>query len=603
MIGRGFIIFTAAFLCVAFPFCILRAAAAEIPVAKPRVSTEPATAIQRNTGARPPIVRNNLPARSQGATTTLSAEEWGKIRALIHQLGAEEFKTREAAERTLTDMGDQILPQLRSAASYNPDPEIRECCERILFKKYWHISASLWDKLGDIRPLFENPKDNSRERNLMAQRLLNIDNDDALAFASRLLEADYSHELKISTYNLSQDLGRRGVKAFELVRQWKNPSNVYGFVSRYMDVQNDFELDKAILDYLSSQACSERYRGLLLYEFSCQKDQRKLMPVYLLAMDSEEKYVRDESVFMCARIIYCDFGYDRNAPPGDKKAIIQQIKTFWEENEDKSEQELIRHAATCDVNSVESRVAAIRKLAQTKDASVNEQLHKYVAEKEKGLGWTTASALYALGDKIGVQKCLDALKGSDDKEIYNAVVICAEIMKEDVLQGALVVAFKNQALSGYTRGVIFGHIDKSRRPDLLDTLRNILKDKTSDAGLRGDALEYIFEMNPQEGEQLARNVLDDKDDHWNVHCAAIVVLRTAGGKKHLDKVVPYLDSDNMLVRFNAVIAIYLLAGGDASIVRVGFENYRKNEQEYLAKAGQLAKKAMETGEDNAKPSP
>lgn len=55
-----------------------------------------------------------------------------KIRALIGQLGAEDFADREAAQHSLTAMGALARPYIEEAAKKNPDPEIKMRADNIL---------------------------------------------------------------------------------------------------------------------------------------------------------------------------------------------------------------------------------------------------------------------------------------------------------------------------------------------------------------------------------------------------------------------------------------------------------------------------------------
>lgn len=529
-----------------------------------------------------------------------TAEERARIEELIKQLGDEDFAKREAAEKALIDFGDKALLQVEKAKAESSDPEIRHRCDNASFMLKWHISYDLSQKLGNIRPLFDHPHEYNNERNLMERRVAEMEGDDALAFASRLLEATYSRELFAVDRDLFPYVARHGLKAFELVRQWKNPMKVYLFIRGHMDVQNDLELDKAILDYLSKLEYANRQRYMDLLG-SMQEDQKKLMPIYLLALDSNIQDVRDWAVYSVSGIMYCDFGYDPKSTVEAQRVAIGEMKKWWEENKNKPEQELIRHAAICDVNSTGKRIWAIRKLAQAKDASLNEQLHKYLDEKEMGLGWCTVNTLFVLGDNIGVEKCRAALKSGNEKEISGMLPCCPDILKDKSLQDQLVEAFKDSSLAASVRGDLFSPIEKNRRPELLSTLEGIVNDKMGDIGLRGNALSHIYEINAEEGEKLAVGVLDDKDDNWNVHCSAIGVMIKVGGKRHLGKVAPYLDSDNEILRYNALIAVYLLAAGDASICDVGFEEFAEKEQAYIAHAKELAKKAMENdgGDENS----
>lgn len=55
-----------------------------------------------------------------------------RVRQLIDQLGAEEFKAREAATRELQQIGKPALPALRRAAETTDDPEVRSRAQRVI---------------------------------------------------------------------------------------------------------------------------------------------------------------------------------------------------------------------------------------------------------------------------------------------------------------------------------------------------------------------------------------------------------------------------------------------------------------------------------------
>ncbi|AMV23294.1 hypothetical protein VT84_02720 [Gemmata sp. SH-PL17] len=55
-----------------------------------------------------------------------------KARALVRQLGSEDFDEREGAEQQLEDLGRLARAALTAGATTNPDPEIRSRCQRLL---------------------------------------------------------------------------------------------------------------------------------------------------------------------------------------------------------------------------------------------------------------------------------------------------------------------------------------------------------------------------------------------------------------------------------------------------------------------------------------
>src|SRR5579862_4310137 len=62
----------------------------------------------------------------------MSADEKKKAEALIKDLGADEFQTREAAEKGLAALGGNVLPLVKSTAANTSDAEIRTRCERVI---------------------------------------------------------------------------------------------------------------------------------------------------------------------------------------------------------------------------------------------------------------------------------------------------------------------------------------------------------------------------------------------------------------------------------------------------------------------------------------
>ncbi len=53
------------------------------------------------------------------------APDPAKVAELIHQLGADAYDARDAAERALIDIGRAALPAIQAAAQ-DPDPEVRQ---------------------------------------------------------------------------------------------------------------------------------------------------------------------------------------------------------------------------------------------------------------------------------------------------------------------------------------------------------------------------------------------------------------------------------------------------------------------------------------------
>ncbi len=64
----------------------------------------------------------------------IPAEELSKARALVHQLGSEQFLEREEAELALAKMGRAARAALLDAANNDPSPEVRSRCQTLLPK-------------------------------------------------------------------------------------------------------------------------------------------------------------------------------------------------------------------------------------------------------------------------------------------------------------------------------------------------------------------------------------------------------------------------------------------------------------------------------------
>jgi len=62
----------------------------------------------------------------------LSADDKKKATALISDLGADEFQTRENAEKVLATLGGNVLPLVKEVAANTADAEVRSRCERII---------------------------------------------------------------------------------------------------------------------------------------------------------------------------------------------------------------------------------------------------------------------------------------------------------------------------------------------------------------------------------------------------------------------------------------------------------------------------------------
>lgn len=59
------------------------------------------------------------------------APDLAKVAELIHQLGADAYDARAAAEKALIDIGRAALPAVQAAAQ-DPDPEVRQRIQAIL---------------------------------------------------------------------------------------------------------------------------------------------------------------------------------------------------------------------------------------------------------------------------------------------------------------------------------------------------------------------------------------------------------------------------------------------------------------------------------------
>jgi len=65
-------------------------------------------------------------------STEMTADEKKKAETLIKDLGADEFQTREAAEKGLAALGGSVLPLVKTTAANTADAEIRTRCERVI---------------------------------------------------------------------------------------------------------------------------------------------------------------------------------------------------------------------------------------------------------------------------------------------------------------------------------------------------------------------------------------------------------------------------------------------------------------------------------------
>src|SRR6478735_6841393 len=87
----------------------------------------------------PVDVGQDLPADQPNKPIAPSGARAGEIAKLIRQLGAEDFRTRDAAAARLRDMGNDALAQL-SEARADPDPEVASRAAGIILRLTHHAT-------------------------------------------------------------------------------------------------------------------------------------------------------------------------------------------------------------------------------------------------------------------------------------------------------------------------------------------------------------------------------------------------------------------------------------------------------------------------------
>lgn len=88
---------------------------------------------------------------------TISPTELSKARALVQQLGSDQFADREKAEEALTQMGRLARPALLDGANTDPSPEIRSRCCALLPKAIaLDIKARIEVFLADTEGKYEH---------------------------------------------------------------------------------------------------------------------------------------------------------------------------------------------------------------------------------------------------------------------------------------------------------------------------------------------------------------------------------------------------------------------------------------------------------------
>jgi HEAT repeat protein len=535
-----------------------------------------------------PPAEDAKPAEKPAPPVEPTAEEKAKIDELIKQLGDEDLAKREAAEKTLTDMGDEIIPQVATAKAKDPDAEIRERCDHILFKKKWHISHALWQKLGDIRPLFENPKKYNNDREFLAEKLAVIDNDDTLAFAVCLLQAALDDKLSVSTVKLAKYLGRHGAEAFEMMMQCGYWDHVDWIVHTGMNVQDDLDLCTAIAKHACDPNLSTDDRRRLLDLFRDIPAKKELVPAYLQMMLTDIIEVQYAGHGNILNLFYYDAGYDAKTAPEVRKAAIEEISKWWEENKDKTEQEWIRHGARCDVNSPDARQIALKRLVETKDPSVNAELHKFLDGKSGVSRWVVAQTLYDLDDDVGVSMCLDALKRRDNEEL-NGLAWARRLLDDDALRDAIVEAFKDEKLDDRVRSALIFHLPLDKVSLLKPQFKSILGNEQHDETLRSAAFYKLASVDKEEAEKYALTIALTKSDP--LRTAAAVHLAMSGKAAYFPVLLEYLNSDDRFVRYEICHAV--LRTLDPLLHDFDSLDFFKNEKTYIERAKQLMEDAEE----------
>lgn len=141
------------------------------------------------------------------AAERLAPPKRERIRQLVRGLGSDSFRTREASENTLAEIGDPAVPLLKQALS-NPDPEVRRRAKSTLAMIRWHVSPVLRRITGDLMVGFQERTHTERE--IIVRALASVGKEYSIATLSAIVEAEEHRGVWLAAVWALFDMGSEG---------------------------------------------------------------------------------------------------------------------------------------------------------------------------------------------------------------------------------------------------------------------------------------------------------------------------------------------------------------------------------------------------------